>query len=217
MLIQLERVRQRASEFDILHFHVDLINVPLFRDSAHKTAPPLHGRQELRDLKPFSWKLQDMSVLCISNGQWRPIPFANWVATVYHGVPADVCLFNPNPKGDYVAFLGRISPEKRPDRAIEIARRAGMKIKIAAKVDTADLQYFREGIEPLFPQPHAEFVGQTGQNAKPELRGLRELARRRSEYQGRLRPSRVCQSSCHHRVAQLANPFDLHLHNIARP
>jgi len=217
MLIQLERVRQRASEFDILHFHVDLIHFPLFRDIAHKTVTTLHGRLDLPDLKPFYWEFQDMPVVSISNDQRRPIPFANWVGTVYHGLPADVCLFNPNPKGDYVAFLGRISPEKRPDRAIEIARRAGMKIKIAAKVDKADLQYFRECIEPLLSQPHVEFVGEIGQNAKPELRGLRELAKRRSEYQRRLRPSRVCQSTCHHRVAQLANPFDLHLHNIARP
>ncbi len=171
MLMQLERVRQRASEFDILHFHVDLIHFPLFRDIAHKTVTTLHGRLDLPDLKPFYWEFQDMPVVSISNDQRRPIPFANWVGTVYHGLPADVCLFNPNPKGDYVAFLGRISPEKRPDRAIEIARRAGMKIKITAKVDKADLQYFRECIEPLLSQPHVEFIGEIGENDKSEFLG----------------------------------------------
>ena len=155
-MLMLDRVRELADEFDILHFHIDQFHFPLFRPMANRTVTTLHGRQDLPDLKPLYVGFAEMPLVSISNAQRGPIPNANFVATVYHGIPDDLLKPTYNPRGGYVAFLGRISPEKRPDRAITIARALGIPLKIAAKVDKVDEAYFRETIAPLLDQPGVE-------------------------------------------------------------
>ncbi len=125
-------------EFDILHFHIDYMQFPLFRDHCSRTLTTLHGRQDLPDLAVAYSAFPEMPLVSISNDQRRPFPDLNWKRTIYHGLPASIYPFSPTAKGGYLAFLGRIRPEKRPDRAIEIARRAGIPLKIAAKVDRVD-------------------------------------------------------------------------------
>ena len=148
-LRMLREVRQRADDFDIIHFNVDLLPNALFHDLAHKCLMTLHGRLDRPDILPLYEAYPEMPLVSISNAQRLPMPAnANWLATIPHGLPLHVCPFDPE-GGDYLAFLGRISPEKRPDRAIEIAKRAGVPLKIAAKVDVADLAYFKAEIEPL--------------------------------------------------------------------
>jgi glycosyltransferase involved in cell wall biosynthesis len=128
----------------------------------------LHGRLDISELKPLYTKFNDVPVISISNAQRKPLPMAHWVATVYHGLPDD--LYQPgNGEGDYVVFLGRFSPEKRADRAIEMAKRAGMKIKIAAKVDKADERYFEKEIRHLLRQPHVDYLGEIGEKEKGPL------------------------------------------------
>src|SRR5205814_748941 len=145
-MLMLDRVRAQADTFDIIHFHIDQFHFPIFRPIAGRTVTTLHGRQDLPDLKPLYLGFNDMPLVSISNAQRRPVPTANFAATVYHGLPVN--LHRPTePRGDYVAFLGRISPEKRPDRAIAIAQAFGIPLKIAAKVDRADEAYFRTIIE----------------------------------------------------------------------
>jgi glycosyltransferase involved in cell wall biosynthesis len=131
----------------------------------------LHGGQDLPDLKPLYLGFSDMPVVSISNAQRKPIPNANFVATVYHGLPLHLLKPTCRASGGYVAFLGRISPEKRPDRAIRIARALGFPIKIAAKVDKVDEAYFREKIVPLLNQPGVEFIGEIDERAKSEFLG----------------------------------------------
>jgi glycosyltransferase involved in cell wall biosynthesis len=175
-MLMLDRVRVRAAEFDILHFHIDQFHFPLFRPMAGRTLTTLHGRQDLPDLKPLYFGFNDMPLVSISNAQRRPIPNANYVATVYHGLPADLHRPGLDADGGYLAFLGRISPEKRPDRAIAIARAAGIPLKIAAKVDKVDSPYFREQIAPLLVGDGVEFVGEINERTKTEfLRGARAL------------------------------------------
>ncbi|WP_333844279.1 glycosyltransferase family 4 protein [Pelomicrobium sp.] len=171
VILQLEQVRQQAERFDILHFHVDFLHFPIFRTIAGKTLTTLHGRLDLPDLQAVYREFREMPLVSISDHQRLPMPPVNWIGTVYHGLPRDVCPFNPSPKGDYFAFLGRISPEKRPDRAIEIARRAGVRLRIAAKVDKVDEAYFRERIEPLLSAPHVEFIGEIDEAQKAEFLG----------------------------------------------
>ena len=169
-MLMLDRVRELADEFDILHFHIDQFHFPLFRPIAHRTVTTLHGRQDLHDLKPLYVGFSDMPLVSISNAQRKPIANANFVATVHHGIP--VHLLKPTyDRGDYVAFLGRISPEKRPDRAIRIAQALGIPIKIAAKIDKVDEAYFRETIAPLFNQPGVEYVGEIDERAKSAFLG----------------------------------------------
>ena len=170
-MLMLDRVREMADEFDILHFHIDQFHFPLFRPIAHRTVTTLHGRQDLPDLKPLYVGFSDMPLVSISNSQRKPIANANFVATVYHGLPAQTLKPSYNPRGDYVAFLGRISPEKRPDRAIGIAQALGLPIKIAAKVDKVDEAYFREKIASLFNLPGVEFIGEIDERAKSEFLG----------------------------------------------
>src|ERR1700730_1538830 len=141
-MLMLDRVRERADEFDILHFHIDQFHFPLFRPIAHRTVTTLHGRQDLHDLKPLYVGFADMPLVSISDHQREPVAHSNFVATVHHGIPADLLKPNYDPRGGYLAFLGRISPEKRPDRAIEIARAVGVPLKIAAKVDRVDEAIF---------------------------------------------------------------------------
>jgi glycosyltransferase involved in cell wall biosynthesis len=171
-VLQLEHLRRRADEFDVIHFHTDFMHLPLARALMDgRMVTTLHGRLDLPDYRPLFAEFSDAPLVSISDHQRQPLPHANWVATVYHGLPASVCPFRPNPEGDYVAFLGRISPEKRPDRAIEIARRAGMRIKIAAKIDTVDEAYFREQIAPLLTEPHVEFIGEIDEAGKADFLG----------------------------------------------
>jgi len=170
-MLMLDRVRELADEFDVLHFHIDQFHFPLFRPIANRTVTTLHGRQDLPDLKTLYAGFRDMPLVSISNAQRKPIPNANFVATVYHGLPLH--LLNPTYKGSgrYVAFLGRISPEKRLDRAIRIAQALGIPIKIAAKIDKVDKAYFREMIAPLLNQSGVEYVGEIDQRAKSAFLG----------------------------------------------
>ena len=170
-MLMLDRVRQRADDFDILHFHIDQFHFPLFRPIAGRTVTTLHGRQDLPDLLPLYLGFDDMPLVSISNDQRRPVPNANFAATVYHGLPADLLRPIVGPQGGYVAFLGRISPEKRPDRAIAIARSLGIPLKIAAKVDRADDVYFRTQIEPLLDEPGVEFIGEINEHQKTQFLG----------------------------------------------
>ena len=169
-MLMIDKVRERAEEFDILHFHIDLFHFPLFRSLAARTLTTLHGRQDLGDLKPFYSRFREMPLVSISNDQRKPLPHANFVATIHHGIPPD--LHRPSLKqGSYLAFLGRISPEKRPDRAIRIARAAGMPLKIAAKVDKVDEDYFRNHILPLLDGPGVEFIGEINEREKTKFLG----------------------------------------------
>jgi glycosyltransferase involved in cell wall biosynthesis len=171
VLVMLEEVRRRAEEFEILHFHLDMLHFPIFRHMAAHTLTTLHGRLDLPDLRPFYRKFPEFPLVSISNQQRWPMPPVNWAGTVYHGLPTDLLHLNPSPQGDYLAFLGRISPEKGPDRAIEIARRANMKIRIAAKVDSADQLYFEQHIRPLLDDPLVEFIGEISEQQKSDFLG----------------------------------------------
>jgi glycosyltransferase involved in cell wall biosynthesis len=169
-MLMIDKVRERAAEFDVLHFHIDLFHFPLFRSIAARTLTTLHGRQDLGDLKPFYSRFGDMPLISISNDQRKPLPQANFVATIHHGIPVD--LLQPSlEQGRYLAFLGRISPEKRPDRAIRIARAAGIPLKIAAKVDKIDEDYFRTDIVPLLDGPGVEFIGEINEHEKTKFLG----------------------------------------------
>src|ERR1044071_355359 len=149
-LVMMDEVRRRADDFDVLHFHTDTLHFPLIHDLADRTVTTLHGRLDLPDLKPLFAAFQDLPLVSISRAQRRPLPrCVNWVGNVYHGLPRDLLPFKDNPTSDYLAFLGRISPEKRPDRAIEIAVRAGLPLKMAAKVDRVDQGYWDTVIRPM--------------------------------------------------------------------
>ena len=168
--VMLEHVFQRADEFDIIHFHVDYLHFPLSRREAVTHVTTLHGRLDIPDLVSLYQEFREMPVISISDSQREPLPWANWQATVYHGLPRDIYRFHPEP-GNYLAFLGRISPEKRVDRAIEIAKQVGMPLKIAAKVDQVDKDYFESVISPLLRDSPVEFVGEIGDVKKDEFLG----------------------------------------------
>jgi glycosyltransferase involved in cell wall biosynthesis len=171
LLVMLERVRQRAQDFDVLHFHIEpLAHFPLFRALKGKTVTTVHGRLDLPDVQPLLREFSDMPLVSISDSQRAPARGMNWLATVYHGLSPDVCPFNPSPRGQYYAFLGRVSPEKGLERAIELARRAGLRLRIAAKVDAADEPYFRSRIVPRLGAG-IEFVGEVGERDKPAFLG----------------------------------------------
>ena len=170
-MLMLDQVRERADEFDVLHFHIDLFQFPLFRPLADRTLTTLHGRQDLPDLRGFYFGFRDMPLVSISHAQREPLPHANFIATVYHGIPTDLLRPVIEPRGGYVAFLGRISPEKRPDRAIRLARGLGIPLKIAAKVDKVDEDYFRREIEPLLDGPGVEYIGEINEREKQAFLG----------------------------------------------
>ncbi|HET6970983.1 MAG TPA: glycosyltransferase family 4 protein [Phenylobacterium sp.] len=169
-LYQLSEVRRRANEFDVIHFHTDMIHFPMFEDRAQRTLTTLHGRLDLKDLSEVYRRWRQFRLVSISDSQRKPLPNENWAATVHHGMSADAYRLSPQPQG-YLAFLGRISPEKRPDRAIAIAAAAGRPLKIAAKVDPADQAYFEDKIEPLMLSPRVEYVGEIGDSAKSAFLG----------------------------------------------
>ena len=167
----LAEVLDRADEFDVIHFHTDIIQFPFFRDLADKTITTLHGRLDLKDLPEVYERWPEFGLVSISDDQRRPLPHANWKATVQHGMPGDLYRFSPTSQG-YLAFLGRISPEKRPDRAIEIATRLCKPLKIAAKVDAADKTYWETVIKPMIDgNPLIEFVGEIGDHQKSAFLG----------------------------------------------
>lgn len=169
-LAMVDRVLREADRYEMLHFHIDFIHFPLFRHMAGRCFTTLHGRLDLPDFKPAFGAFPEMQLVSISDDQRRPVPDGNFVATVHHGLPESLIPFKEK-GGDYLAFLGRMSPEKRPDRAIEIARRTGMKLKMAAKVDHADARYFEEKIAPLLDDPLIEFIGEIGDDLKAEFLG----------------------------------------------
>jgi glycosyltransferase involved in cell wall biosynthesis len=168
---QLHEVRRRMREFDVIHFHVDLLHFPFFEDCPERTLTTLHGRQDLKDLAGVYRRWPQFPLASISHRQREPLRSANWLGTVHHGLPAGLFAFNPKPASGYLAFLGRISPEKRADRAIAIARRTGLPLKIAAKVDTVDRAYFHDEIEPLLRTADVEFVGEIGDADKGDFLG----------------------------------------------
>jgi glycosyltransferase involved in cell wall biosynthesis len=171
LLVMLSEVRRRADEFDIIHFHVDQLQFPLFADIRHKCVTTLHGRLDLPDFHPIYRAFPRMPLVSISDSQRQPMPpNLNWVTTVYHGMPPERFPFNPK-GGDYLAFLGRFSPEKRPELAIEVAKRTGMRLKMAAKVDAADREYFDSVVRPLLDNPLIEFIGEIGDDEKAEFLG----------------------------------------------
>jgi glycosyltransferase involved in cell wall biosynthesis len=169
LFMQLETLGRRAHEFDVIHSHLDYFAYPTMRLLGSPAVTTLHGRLDLPELKPLYDHFGDMSVVSISDSQREPLPNANYVATVLHGLPQN--LLRKGLGGDYLAFLGRISPEKAPDAAIRIAARAGMKLKIAAKVDKVDQEYFKTQIEPLLSTADVEFIGEIGEHQKSEFLG----------------------------------------------
>lgn len=170
-MAMLAEVRRRAADFDVIHFHTDMIHFPFFEDMAERTLTTLHGRLDLADLPGVYAEWTQYPLVSISDDQRRPLPGANWAGTVLHGMSADLYRFQPRSEG-YLAFLGRFSPEKRPDRAIEIARRLGKRLKMAAKVDPADRAYFQDKIEPMIlASPNVEFVGEIGDAEKSAFLG----------------------------------------------
>ena len=170
-MTMLSEVLDRADEFDIIHFHTDMIHFPFFRRCADKTVTTLHGRLDMKDLPEVYDRWADFGLVSISDHQRLPLPRANWKATVHHGMPGELYRFSAKSDG-YLAFLGRISPEKRPDRAIEIAAGLNRPLKMAAKVDAADRAYWETVIKPMVDaNPLVEFVGEIGDHQKSAFLG----------------------------------------------
>jgi glycosyltransferase involved in cell wall biosynthesis len=170
LFMQIETVARRAHEFDLIHCHIDYFGYPLLRRLATPSVTTLHGRLDLPELPPLYRLYGDIPVVSISNSQRVPLPEANFVATVLHGLPQNL-LSKGEGRGGYLAFLGRISPEKAPDAAIRIAARAGIPLKIAAKVDRVDQEYFKTTVEPLLGQADVEFIGEIREDQKQEFLG----------------------------------------------
>lgn len=169
-ILLLERVSRDVASFDALHFHIDYLHFPLSRRLRLPALTTLHGRLDLPDLVPLYRQFTREPLVSISHAQRAPLPWVNWQGTVHHGLPEDLYAYQSTP-GEYLAFLGRISPEKRVDHAIAIATRAGMPLKIAAKVDPQDREYFETDIEPLLSHPLVEYLGEIGEGEKGELLG----------------------------------------------
>jgi glycosyltransferase involved in cell wall biosynthesis len=169
-ILALEAVIREADDFDVIHFHEACLHLPWTRRIRCATVTTMHGRLDLRDLEPLYREYADVPLVSISDAQREPMPWANWRATVYHGLPDDLYRFYPEP-GGYLAFLGRICPEKRVDRAIAIAQRSGIELKIAAKVDAADKEYFETEIRHLLDDPLVDFVGEIGDGEKESFLG----------------------------------------------
>ena len=169
-VLMLEQVRREAHEFDIIHYHIDYLHFPLSRRSPTASITTLHGRLDLDELRPLYDEFRDMPVVSISDSQREPLPRAAWVSTVYHGLPPELYRFTPKPDG-YVAFLGRFSPEKRVDLAVEIAGKLGLKLKIAAKIEKRDHGYFEREVAHLLEKPHVEYVGEIDEKGKSEFLG----------------------------------------------
>lgn len=176
-MLLVESVRRRAADFDVLHFHIDYFPYALFRRQSTPFLTTLHGRLDLPELQPVYDMFDDVRLVSISHAQRKPLPQGNWLGTVPHGLPAQL-LMPQRPQGaqDYFAFLGRIAPEKGPDRAIRIARAAGVPLKMAAKVDRVDQEYFAQAIQPMIARGGVELVGEIGDRDKPAfLSGAKAL------------------------------------------
>jgi glycosyltransferase involved in cell wall biosynthesis len=169
-VLLLDHVIEHVDEFDLIHFHTGYLHFPISRYLRVPHVTTLHGRLDIPDLIPVFDRFRSEPLISISNAQRQPLAWANWQATIYHGLPTEQFQFRPNP-GDYLAFLGRISPEKRADRAIEIAKRAGMPLKLAAKIDRADRRSFKRVIEPLLEESHVDWVGEITDRDKNEFLG----------------------------------------------
>jgi glycosyltransferase involved in cell wall biosynthesis len=170
LIAMLEGVAQRTHEFDVVHLHCDYLGYPVLRRTGVPFLATLHGRLDLPELELIYRVFSDVPVVSISDAQRAPLPEAHYVATVPHGLPERLLLPGAG-EGGYLAFLGRISPEKAPDRAVRIAAQAGMRLRIAAKIDRVDQEYFRQEIEPLLAQPHVEFIGEIAEHQKSEFLG----------------------------------------------
>jgi glycosyltransferase involved in cell wall biosynthesis len=170
-VLQLAEVQRRADEFDLIHFHTDPIYFPVFAERARRTITTLHGRQDFTDLQLLYQHWPNFPLVCISRSQSSPISFVPDLSIVHHGLPLD--LYHPpaEPRRDYLAFVGRMSPEKRPDRAIEIAERAGMALHMAAKIDPTEEVYFRREVQPLLQAAHVNYVGEIGEAQKSAFLG----------------------------------------------
>ena len=169
-LLMLEEVAHAARDFDVVHFHTGFLHFSVARRLECPHVTTLHGRLDVADLPALFDEFVDMPLVSISDAQRQPLPRASWQATVHHGLPSTLLPFSPKARG-YLAFVGRISPEKRPDRAIEIAQHAGLPLKIAAKVDNADRVYFDTVIEPMLSTPGVEFIGEIEESQKADLLG----------------------------------------------
>ncbi len=169
-LVMIEEVFRRAHDFDFIHFHVDYLHYPASSRQRVPHLTTLHGRLDLPDLALLYQTFPEMPVVSISNAQREPLSWLNWQDTVHHGLPEDLYGFQEEPE-DYLAFLGRVSPEKRLDLAIEIARRAGLPLRVAAKVDAADADYYEQVIRPLMREPGVEFLGEIGEHDKRTFLG----------------------------------------------
>ena len=169
-VLMVERVFALAEEFDLIHFHTDYLHFPLSRRVQVPFVTTLHGRLDLPDLVPLYKEFSEVPLISISDAQRKPLPWVNWLKTVHHGLPSNSLSLNEG-GGDYLAFLGRISPEKGLDRAIQIAIESGMKLKIAAKVDRGDRDYFERQIAPLLDNPLIEFIGEISASEKQEFLG----------------------------------------------
>jgi glycosyltransferase involved in cell wall biosynthesis len=168
----LEEVRRRADQFDVLHFHVDVLHYLMVAGFADRMLTTLHGRLDVPDYHSLYAAFSTLPFVSISDDQRRPMPPVNWVGRIHHGLPRDHLAFSSRPRDGYLAFLGRISPEKRPDRAIEIASRSGRQLRIAAKVDAADRDYWQECIEPMIrAHSNVEYVGEVDDGGKAAFLG----------------------------------------------
>jgi glycosyltransferase involved in cell wall biosynthesis len=166
----LNQVMRSVEAFDIIHFHIDQLQFPPFAPFWGKTLTTTHGRLDLPDLPPLFHEFPMMPLVSISDAQRDPLSSANWYGTVHHGLPADLYDLGRG-EGGYLAFIGRISPEKGIDKAIKISRRVGMPLKIAAKVDNADLVYYKAKVKRLLKGPGVEFIGEIGEREKREFLG----------------------------------------------
>jgi glycosyltransferase involved in cell wall biosynthesis len=168
--VHIEHALRRADQFDLIHFHTGHIHYPATRRFATPHVTTLHGRLDLQALQPLYTEFSDAPVISISDAQRRPLPQANWRATIHHGLPPSLLRFNPR-GGDHFVFLGRISREKRVDRAVEIARQVGVPLRVAAKIDPADRHYYASEVKHLLNHPLVDFVGEVTDEAKQELLG----------------------------------------------
>jgi glycosyltransferase involved in cell wall biosynthesis len=169
-VLMLEHVAQSAEQFDVIHFHIAQLHLPVVRRLPVAHVTTMHGRLDLPELRPLYREFNDIPVVSISDSQRAPLPEAQWAGTVYHGLPLALFDFHPDP-GTYLAFVGRISPEKRVDRAIAIATACGLPLRIAAKVDPVDHDYFERDIRPLLDNPLVDFIGEIGETAKNQFLG----------------------------------------------